>query len=132
MESLSAVSLPAAAIVRIPAWPACSMTSSKMSDVVSAPNEQLTALMLTPSLFAVYLLQIGRLWKLWFRILFDNGGTYGTKLMIPQLVICSAVIFASAILIDKIRMYAFERPLLALLRKCTGRQPGAGGSPGAS
>ena len=97
-------------------------------------NNKLIAFV-TPSLFAVYLLQIGRLWKLWFRVLFDNEGTYGTKLMIPQLVLCSAVIFASAILIDKIRMYAFERPLLALIRKCTGRLPGAGGgsgSPGAS
>lgn len=74
------------------------------------------------SLFAVYLLQIGRLWKLWFRVLFNNERTYGTNLMIPQILLCSAVIFMSAILIDKIRIHAFERPLLALLKKCAGRR----------
>ncbi len=79
---------------------------------------------------AFYLLQIGRLWKLWFRVLFDNGKTYGTNLMIPQILLCSAVIFASAILIDKIRIHAFERPLLALLKKCAARLPGASGVPG--
>lgn len=85
---------------------------------------------LASSLFAVYLLHIGRLWKLWFRVLFDNGKTYGTNLMIPQILLCSAVIFASAILIDKIRIHAFERPLLALLKKCAARLPGASGAPG--
>lgn len=72
---------------------------------------------LSSSLFAVYLLHIGKLWKLFFRILFNNENTYNTNLMLPQMILCSVTIFFGAILIDKLRIYFFEKPVLFCLKK---------------
>ena len=72
---------------------------------------------ISSSLFAVYLLHIGRLWKLFFRILFNNEKTFYTNLMLPQIILCSVSIFTVAILLDKVRIYVFERPLFAFFQK---------------
>ncbi len=72
---------------------------------------------ITPSLFAVYLLHIGRLWKFFFQILYDNQETYHTHYMLWQLISCSITIFLSAILIDKLRIYLLEKPLFLLINK---------------
>ena len=69
------------------------------------------------SLFAVYLLHIGRLWKLFFRILFNNENTYYNNLMVPQIIVCSLTIFFGAIFLDKIRIIFFEKPVLSILKR---------------
>ncbi|MBQ7159118.1 MAG: acyltransferase [Treponema sp.] len=74
---------------------------------------------LSSSLFAVYLLHIGRLWELFFRILFNNEKTYYTNYMLPQLILCSVTIFFGAILLDKLRIKFFEKPIIFVLKKIT-------------
>lgn len=71
---------------------------------------------LSSSLFAVYLLHIGRLWKLFFRILFNNENTYYTNYMFAQIILCSVTIFFGAILFDKVRIAIFEKPIIHLLK----------------
>lgn len=71
---------------------------------------------LSSSLFSVYLLHIGRLWKLFYRILFNNEHTYYTNYMFPQIILCSVTIFFSAILFDKVRIIIFEKPVIHLLK----------------
>ena len=72
---------------------------------------------ISSSLFSVYLLHIGSLWKLFFRILFNNEHTYYTKLMFPQMILCSVTIFIGAILIDKVRIYLIEKNVLKFYQK---------------
>ena len=71
---------------------------------------------LASSVFGVYLFHDGPLQTFLFGTLFDNSATYGTTLLLPQMAFAACAIFAVGILIDKIRILIFERPVLKLLR----------------
>jgi surface polysaccharide O-acyltransferase-like enzyme len=74
-------------------------------------------LFISSSVFSVYLIHIGRLWPLFFRKLFNNKAYFSTNRMIVQLLICSITIFVGSILIDKIRIIIFEKPVLKVIKR---------------
>lgn len=72
------------------------------------------------SVFGVYLLHIGRLNKWIFGKLFNTTLAYnaGGVTLFIQLVIWTISIFVCGVLIDKIRIYCFEKPFFRVVKRC--------------
>ncbi len=70
---------------------------------------------LSSSVFGVYLLHDGWAKGFLFGRLFDDSATYDTNLLLPQMILAVCTIFAAGILIDKVRIRIFERPVLKML-----------------
>ncbi|MBO4416446.1 MAG: acyltransferase [Lachnospiraceae bacterium] len=72
---------------------------------------------LSRSVFGIYLFHIGRLNVLFFSIIFCNRYTYETPWLLPQMLLAVFSIFIAGILIDNIRIYIIERPVMKLMDK---------------
>lgn len=70
---------------------------------------------LATSVFGVYLLHIGLLNSLFFKVVFDNSSTFYSSELLSQLVLAMVGLFCAGIIIDKLRILLFEKPLLVLL-----------------
>lgn len=70
---------------------------------------------LSTSVFGVYLLHIGLLNSLFFKVIFDNSSTFYSSELLSQLVLAMISLFFIGIIVDKIRIILFEKPLLILL-----------------
>lgn len=70
---------------------------------------------LSSSVFGVYLFHNGWAKEFLFGRLFDDSATYDTNLLLPQMILAVCTIFAAGILLDKVRIRLFERPVLKRL-----------------
>lgn len=84
-------------------------------DLKVKPSKLIT--FVSSSVFGVYLFHMSRLNTYIFPVIFDDSKTYDTFLILPQLIVAIVAIFIVGILIDRIRMIVFEKPVLKLLSK---------------
>ena len=72
----------------------------------------------SPALFGVYLFHVGDLNVWLFQVLFNDSKTYGAPLcLVFQMLIAMVTIFLTGSLIDKMRVFILEKPIMKLLKK---------------